>query len=204
MQAFFEAQRPHNGSTYEEYLADWQAEVSGGVTADMSKRERKIFHYTAYNVDRSEHVHAAYTPSDALRRALQSIETPQLWMVLTEPWCGDSAYNLPVVAEAAACTDAVTLRILPRDENLDIMDQYLTEGGRSIPKLVAFGLDGQELFTWGPRPAPLQAYRQQLIQEGVAGREVVQHLIDRYEDGAWRTVDEELAQALVSAAPVSS
>jgi hypothetical protein len=84
------------------------------------------------------------------------------------------------------------------------MDQYLTNGGRSIPKLVAFDDDGQALFTWGPRPAALQTYRQQLVEEGLGGAEIVQRLIERYEDGAWRAVDDELVQALTSVEPVSS
>jgi hypothetical protein len=84
------------------------------------------------------------------------------------------------------------------------MDQYLTNGGRSIPKLVGFSAEGEELFTWGPRPADLQSLRQQLVDDGVEGSAVVQRLIDRYEEGAWRAVDEELAEVLAAAPAVSS
>jgi hypothetical protein len=51
----------------------------------------------------------------------------------------------------------ITLRILLRDNNLDIMDAYLTNGGRSIPKLIAFDAKFDKVFfTWGPRPVALQ------------------------------------------------
>jgi hypothetical protein len=204
MSDFFDARRPHDGWTYEEYMTHWKDTVANGISADMSKSERKMLHYKQYNLERTHRVHEAYTPSDALQEAVRAIESPQLWMVLTEPWCGDSAYNLPVIAEAAALSANVSLRILPRDEHLDIMDQYLTNGGRSIPKLVAFGPEGGELFTWGPRPDELQAFRQQLIQDGVEGSSVVQRLIDRYEEGAWRAVDRELTEALTAAHSLSS
>jgi hypothetical protein len=185
-------------------MAHWREEASDGMSAGMSKSERKMLHYKQYNLERTEQVHASYAPSDRLREALQAIESPQLWMVLTEHWCGDSAYNLPVIAEAAAMSDQVTLRILPRDQNLDIMDQYLTDGGRSIPKLVGFSSEGDELFTWGPRPAKLQALRKQLLSDGVEGSAVVQKLIDQYEEGAWHVVDRELADVLAAAPSVSS
>jgi hypothetical protein len=205
MSDFFQSQRPHDGWTYDEYMTHWKDEVADGISADMGKSERKMLHYKQYNLERTAQVHAAYSPSQTLQQALQAIEAPQLWMVLTEPWCGDSAYNLPVIAEAAATSDHVSLRILPRDENLDIMDQYLTNGGRSIPKLVGFSAEGEELFTWGPRPADLQSLRQQLVDDGVEGSAVVQRLIDRYEEeGAWRAVDEELAEVLAAAPAVSS
>jgi len=204
MSDFFRARRPHDGRTYDEYMNAWEEEAAGGVSADMSKSERKMIHYKQYNVERTAHVHEMYEPSETLRKTVQAIDAPQLWMVLTEPWCGDSAYNLPVIAEAAALSDRVTLRILLRDANLDIMDQYLTDGGRSIPKLVGFSADGDELFTWGPRPADLQSLRQQLVEDGVDGSAVVQRLIDQYEEGAWRAVDQELADVLAAVPTVSS
>jgi hypothetical protein len=49
------------------------------------------------------------------------------------------------------------VKLILRDENLEIMDAYLTNGGRSIPKLIAFNSETQEeLFTWGPRPQNAQ------------------------------------------------
>lgn len=73
---------------------------------------------------------------------------PQVWLVLSEPWCGDAAQSVPVLAVMAQAAPAVELRLLLRDAHLDLMDRYLTAGGRSIPKLVAFHPhSGEELFT---------------------------------------------------------
>ena len=79
-------------------------------------------------------------------------------MVLTEAWCGDSAQNLPVIAEIAKLNpEKIKLYIVLRDENPELMDKYLTNGARAIPKLIAVNetLD-KETFIWGPRPVPAQ------------------------------------------------
>ncbi|MDX5397377.1 MAG: thioredoxin family protein, partial [Hymenobacteraceae bacterium] len=69
----------------------------------------------------------------------------------------DAAQSVPVIAAMAAVTPAINLRLLLRDDFPAIMDCYLTNGGRSIPKLICFDAETrQELFTWGPRPAEAQ------------------------------------------------
>ena len=196
----FDEERFRNGLTYDEYRAQWreQKDVS---TDDLDVEERRTVHFLNYNWERQARVHDAYTPSDALQEALSGLDAPQYWMMLTEPWCGDSAFLLPVIAEAAATTDAVTLRILLRDDNLDLMDQYLTNGSRSIPKLAAFSETGTELFTWGPRPDGAAQRFAELREQHDDKMEVIAQLVEYYEEGAWQEADAELTQAIQSAVP---
>ncbi|MGI9175231.1 MAG: thioredoxin family protein [Rhodothermales bacterium] len=199
MKSFFEQQRPHDGLTYDEYLAQWQRKLDAPRQGlDPSARRQRF--YIRYNHERAERVRAAYERSEDLAAALAAIEAPQLWMVLTEDWCGDSAYSLPIIARAAEASPLITLRILPRDANLDVMDQYLTGGARSIPKLVAFGEDGEEQFQWGPRPAEAQRLRDQLKAEGASSAEMTQAMLAWYDEGQWQQVDSELAAAIAQAA----
>jgi len=200
MPDFFTERRPHNGLSYEEYRAQWRDQKAASLNGKDAD-ERRHLHYLKYNWDRQSHVHEEYTPSDELRQAADAIEEPQLWMVLTEPWCGDSAFLLPVIAEAAGLSDAVTLRLLPRDENLDIMDHYLTDGSRSIPKLVVFSDEGEELFTWGPRPEAAHQRFAELQEAYDDKMTVIEKLLGYYEDGGWRDVDEELARQLQASVP---
>jgi hypothetical protein len=73
--------------------------------------------------------------------------------VITEAWCGDGAQSIPHLAKLADLNPLITLKIMFRDEHPELMDAYLTNGNRSIPKLVAMTADlKQELFTWGPKP----------------------------------------------------
>jgi hypothetical protein len=198
MPDFFDESRPHNGLTYEEYRSDWKRQLDASPPEDADASERRMHYYLQYNWDRQAHVHETYSPSEELRSEVGDIESPQLWMILTEPWCGDSAFQLPVIAEAASLSDAVTLRILHRDDHLDLMDQYLTDGSRSIPKVVAFSGAGEELFEWGPRPdGATQRYRS-LKQEYDDKNEIIAELLKYYNDGGWREVDEELVAALRS------
>ena len=74
-------------------------------------------------------------------------------LVLNEFWCGDGAQILPVhEAVVLASQGTVDVRVLMRDDNLDVMDLFLTNGGRSIPKTVLLNQECQVLSTWGPRP----------------------------------------------------
>lgn len=72
-------------------------------------------------------------------------------IVLTADWCGDAALNVPVLQRIAEESN-IELRFLIRDENLELMDQYLTNGkSRSIPIFVFIDQDGKEAMVWGPR-----------------------------------------------------
>jgi hypothetical protein len=192
-----------DGLSYAEYRAHWRgqkAQSPKGTDPDA----RKMIHYLNYNWERQAHVHDEYTPSEALVDAVTSIDAPQTWMVLTEPWCGDSAFLLPVIAEAAARSDAVSLRILLRDDHLDVMDEYLTDGSRSIPKLVALAENGTERFAWGPRPAPAQQRFEELRAQHDDKDELIGAFIAHYEEGGWRHADSELAASIRAAVPNST
>jgi len=79
-------------------------------------------------------------------------------LVLAEDWCGDASNTVPVLARLADLAPGVELRILRRDEYPELMDQYLTNGSRSIPIVIALDRDSRELGHWGPRPAELQSW----------------------------------------------
>ena len=196
MPDLFDEGRLHDGLRYEEYREAWAKRLDTPPADDADPEARRLHHYLEYNWDRQAQVHESYAPSEPLHEAVAAIEEPQLWMVLTEPWCGDSAFLLPVIAEAAALSDQVSLRILPRDENLDVMDQYLTDGSRSIPKLVAFSEDGEELFSWGPRPQAAARQFEALSEKYDDKMELIDEFLDHYEEGGWTDADEELVNRL--------
>lgn len=186
------------GLTYDAYLANWQEERAQPLDG-LDRVARRYALYRRYNWARAEDVRAAYEVSEKLRQAMDTIAAPQQWIVLTEDWCADSAYVLPVIAAAAARSEQVTLRILLRDTHPDVMDRYLTNGTRSIPKLVVLAEDGAELFTWGPRPVEAAHLRAEVLASTGDGKQASASLIDWYERGGWRQVDAELAALLETA-----
>lgn len=86
-------------------------------------------------------------------------------LVLSEDWCGDAVNIVPVIAKLAQSVRNMDLRILSRDENLDIMDAHLTGKSRSIPIVILLNNRFQECGWWGPRPTPLQKW---VIETGMA------------------------------------
>ncbi len=85
-------------------------------------------------------------------------------LVLNEDWCGDSVNMLPYLAKLADAIPTVDMRIIRRDENLEIMDAHLTGSSRSIPVVILLDKEFKECGWWGPRPVELQKW---VIDEGL-------------------------------------
>jgi len=116
----------------------------------------EYIHYAGLNLKRMQRWDKTYELPQSLTEKVKRL-SPQSWWVITEAWCGDSAQNLPILAKIGEASEGkIQLKIVLRDENPDIMNNYLTNGSRSIPILAAFDKDGREIFRWGPRPAGAQ------------------------------------------------
>ena len=75
------------------------------------------------------------------------------WLVLTESWCGDAAHLMPVINKVAELNKGIDFKVVLRDENEALMNQFLTNGGKSIPKLIIIDNEtGNVQNTFGPRP----------------------------------------------------
>lgn len=117
----------------------------------------KMVEYTRMNVHRMNRLDKQVELSDSLKEKLNNVQEKWIWLVLTEAWCGDAAQNIPAINKMAEENNNIELKLILRDEHLEIMDEYQTNGGRSIPKLI--GLDTgtlDEKGSWGPRPHSIQ------------------------------------------------
>lgn len=147
------------GMSYEAYrqLID-ELYTAGRATGDFMDNSPEILEYVKMNISRMRRGDKTCKINDALKTALEGIQEKWVWLVLTEGWCGDAAQSIPAIAKMAELSPNIELKFILRDANLAIMDAYLTNGGRSIPKLVALKADTlEELGNWGPRPIPAQA-----------------------------------------------
>jgi len=160
------------------------------------ENEAKYFEYRKLNLQRTVRLEKTFTPSEELISEINKIDIHQTWMVITETWCGDSAQNLPIIAKAASLNDKINLRIVFRDENLEIMDNYLTNGSRSIPKLVAFDENDNELFQWGPRPVYAQNLMLNMKSDGIPKDEMNKELHLWYAKNRGREVEMKLIEKL--------
>ena len=160
-----------------------------------SDQSAAMVHFTQLNQQRMHRLEKVIELLPETVALIRGISTPQTWLVLTEAWCGDAAQSVPVMHAVAALNPLIELKLLLRDENLGLMDQYLTNGvSRSIPKLI--GVDtttSEELFVWGPRPAPLQEIFMRLKAEGLEFHLVKEELQRWYNKDKTVTIQQELS-----------
>lgn len=144
------------GMSYEEYHGLIEQLLLGGKTTGENQSQGMIG-YTRLNVQRMNRLDSKIVLSESLLMELRNLHHDWYWVVLTEAWCGDAAQNLPILAKIAEATPRITMKLLLRDEVPAIMAHYLTNGNKSIPKLICLNQDDlSEVGTWGPRPEPVQ------------------------------------------------
>lgn len=109
-----------------------------------------------------KHVYETFTLPESIKDRLSHLPTEDLRaIVITEDWCGDAMVNVPVLMKIAE-ESGIELSMILRDSNLELMDQYLTNGtSRAIPIFVFIDKEGHEEAVWGPRAEELQ----QLVDE---------------------------------------
>ncbi len=144
-----------DSASYDEYVAQVEALVEEQKTSGPKQTEDLVY-YTRLNAQRSKRINKTVSLPPELHNLVMEIDTPQTWLVLSESWCGDAAQILPLLYKIADVNDLVSFRIVFRDEHLALMDKFLTNGGRSIPKLIILDEELEVLGTWGPRPKPAQ------------------------------------------------
>ncbi|MCE7991414.1 MAG: thioredoxin family protein [Roseivirga sp.] len=142
--------------TYEQYRSMINELLEKGLTTGPKQNETML-NYGRLNAKRMKKWDKIARITPELHERLLDIKKPVTWLVLTEGWCGDAAQNLPFINKMAEINPLINLKLILRDENLEVMDEYLTDGGRSIPKLIVLDAENlSTLGTWGPRPAPMQ------------------------------------------------
>lgn len=144
------------GISYAEYRGMIDYLLAENKTTGPNQSEQMI-EYTRLNVTRMSRLDKTTIILEEVRQAVVGITTPQTWLVITEAWCGDAAQIVPVINRMAELNPAVTLKHVLRDENSQLMDLFLTNGGKSIPIIVVIDDAKREVIGhWGPRPAELQ------------------------------------------------
>ena len=140
-----------NTTTYQEYKDLVKSLLAENKSTGPNQSE-DLTNYSMLNDRRMKRLDKTIKITEKTATEIQKLTEPQTWLVITEGWCGDAAQNLPVIQKMAALNENIDLKLVLRDENLELMDLFLTNGGRSIPKLVALDKDNNVLNTWGPRP----------------------------------------------------
>ena len=130
-----------------------------------------------------------------LAKAVLAIDQPQTWILITEPWCGDAANSIPYIEKMAALNPNITVEVQLRDSGSEI-DNYLTNGGKSVPKLITRDANGKDLFTWGPRPTEAQALVQKQKGSDASVDEKYGEILHWYKEDKGKSIQAELLSLL--------
>lgn len=136
-------------ATYRTTLTNLIAE--GKSSGDEQSEE--ILNYSKLNDSRLNRLDKTMKVDADIQTKIQAIKSPYTWLVLSEGWCGDAAQILPIMNKMAELSSNIDFKVVFRDENPELMDQFLTNGGKAIPKLLILNSEHKVVADWGPRPA---------------------------------------------------
>ena len=183
---------------YSAYMALTEQLVNEGRTSGPNQSEAYVY-YTKLNLQRMNRLNKTISIPTELRELIAQKAQHWTWLIITEPWCGDAAQCVPALEKLALCSPNIQTKYILRDENPEVMDAYLTNGGRSIPKLICLDEQLHEVFTWGPRPDVIQAVMNELKANGVTEiAQIVEAIQKAYNDNKQAGIYEELAEVLNS------
>lgn len=126
--------------------------LEGKSTGSIESQELSDF--TSLNDQRMKRLDKTIKIDSGSEAKIKGVAKKTTWLVLTESWCGDAAQTLPVMNKIAELNKNISLRLVLRDENLELMEQFLSNGAMAIPKLISIDdTTGKVVGEWGSRPS---------------------------------------------------
>jgi hypothetical protein len=166
---------PKNHYRYNQYKNLLEELLSEGkVTGD--NQSEALLEYTKLNLHRMHRWEKTFVPTQKLVSTIESMIQPRHWIIITEGWCGDAAQQLPIIEKLASLNSKITTHYVLRDENPDLMNQFLTNGSKSIPIWICADDSGEVLWSWGPRPKEaidlLESLKSKSVDESMRKQEL--------------------------------
>jgi len=141
----------HGSMSYATYRSLVKILVEEKSNSGIEKNE-DLANYTVLNDKRMKRWDKTLKISEESQLKLSHFNKNITWLVITESWCGDAAHIVPVLYKIAELIN-INFSVVLRDENLELMDLFLTNGARAVPKLLMIdNVTGEVLNTYGPRP----------------------------------------------------
>ena len=154
---------------------------------NMGMTFRAFLDYSQKNVDKMKNVYQQTGIDPTVAEELKGLSREIRMLALGADWCGDAVANLPPIARLAELNSRLQLRIVDRDRHDDLMEQFLTNGAKSIPKVIVANGNMERFVTWGARPAACQAIMDQ-NKGKMPKEEIIPMIRDWYEKDKGRTV----------------
>jgi thiol-disulfide isomerase/thioredoxin len=119
-----------------------------------NEQSEDLSNYTKLNDRRMARLDKKINLTNESINFLKDFDENLIFLVLMESWCGDGAQTLPIINKIAESSTNIELKIALRDSNDELMQLFLTNGGKSIPKLIILEKETLNVLSdWGPRPS---------------------------------------------------
>lgn len=181
------------GISYTRYKQQMAEDLA--LNADLKTKE-----YIHLNQRRMHRVEKTYIPSEDIIRQVKKLKHKTTWLVITEHWCGDASQTLPVLNTIAELSEGkIELKLVYRDQNDALMNAWLTNGTRSIPKLIQLDEQLNVTAIWGPRPSVAQKLVKELKANPATASTYANELHLWYAKDKQQSLEKEIAQLIFRA-----
>lgn len=181
------------GISYNQYKQQMAADLA--LNPDLKVKE-----YINLNQRRMHRVEKTYVPSAEIITQLNNLKHKTYWLILTEHWCGDASQTLPALNTLAALSNGkIEMKLVYRDLNEELMNAYLTNGTKSIPKLVQLDKTMNVNGIWGPRPTVAQKLVKELKSDPATAATYANELHKWYAHNKQQDLEKEQSQLLFRA-----
>ena len=182
--------------TFAEYIRLIDDLLLEGKTTGENQSEA-MFNYGKLNRQRMKRLGNTVKLNESLKEKVRSVKRKMIWLIITEGWCGDAAQNIPVIEKMALESANIETRYVLRDENLELMNQYLTNNARSIPKLICLDAEMfEEIGTWGPRAQTAMDYFYEMREQGIEKPQMMENLQRWYLQDGEQSIQKEFENLL--------
>ncbi len=190
--------------------ADYKNYLQKGISYDQYKQlmaedlalnhDLKIKEYINLNQRRMHRVEKTYIPSAEITTQVKNLKHKTYWLILTEHWCGDASQTLPALNSIAELSEGmIEMKLGYRDQNDELMNAYLTNGTKSIPKLIQLDEHFNVTGIWGPRPTVAQKLVKELKSNPATAASYANELHLWYAKNKQQELEKEVTQLLFRA-----
>ncbi|XMO88387.1 thioredoxin family protein [Algibacter sp. AS12] len=189
--------------TYQEYRAFVKQLAEENSNTGLEKTEA-LANYTKLNDRRMKRWDKTIKVTQDAKEKIEAFNRKTTWLIITESWCGDAAHVVPALNKIAELNPNIDVKIVLRDENLELMDMFLTNGGRAIAKVIMIDNEtGEVLNTYGPRPSEATSYVNRFkAKHGTLTPEFKEDLQHWYNKDKGQNIISDVVEILTAVTPI--
>ena len=187
----------HTAKSYQEYKAMILELLEQGKSTGPVQNEAR-FNFSKINNQRMKRLDKQTRLSEEAVKVTEKVNKDFTWLVLTESWCGDAAQTLPVINKFSEVSEKIDLKVVLRDENDELMNHFLTDGNKSIPKLIVIeNKTNRVVSSWGPRSEKAsKLIKDYKIENGKIDDKIKKDLQVWYNQDKGRQIEKEMVDLL--------